>query len=75
MVIPTNITLSKWAASLVIDFPDDNVPLLYNEMEWKKWGNFLVEGNSFLSNFAPPTKGFQDWKPWAMAVFSTMANF
>jgi hypothetical protein len=75
MVIPLDITLKNWAASLVIDFPDDNVPLLYNENNWRTWGNFLVQENSFSSNFAPMTEGFRDWKHWAQAVFYTMANF
>jgi hypothetical protein len=75
MVIPLDIPLQKWADSLVIDFPNDNIPLLYNESNWRTWGNFLVEENSFLSNYAPSTKSFRDWKQWAMAVFLTMANF
>lgn len=75
MVIPLDITLKKWADSLVIDFPDDNIPLLYNENNWRSWGNFLVQENSFSANFAPATNGFLDWKNWSQAVFKTMANF
>jgi hypothetical protein len=75
MVIPLYVTLKEWAASLVIDFPDDNIPLLYNEVNWKTWGNFLVDSTSFADNFSPATSGFLDWKHWAQAVFLTMANF
>ena len=73
MVQPRYITLSNWAASLVIDFPDDDVPILMNEKDWKKWGNRLVECSTFAQNAAPGTAFYKDWQSWAMDVFKTTA--
>jgi hypothetical protein len=75
MMLPIGTTLKKWAASLIIDFPEDNIPILSNVEDWKKWGNMLVQENSFANNGAPGPNVFNDWQPWAMAVFKAMANF
>lgn len=75
MVQPRFISLANWAASLVIDFPDDDIPLLYNEKDWKNWGNFLVQCTNFASNGAPGATFYKEWQPWAMDVFKVMANF
>lgn len=75
MIIPTNIDLKTWASSLVIDFPEDDVPLLYNDAGWKEWGNFLIQCDSFSKNNAPGTFGYTDWREWARGVFNTMCNF
>lgn len=75
MMIPLNTTLSTWAASLVVDFPQDNIPLLYNDGEWKKWGNQLIQETTFVQNGAPGTLSYSDWQPWAQAVFNTMTNY
>jgi hypothetical protein len=74
MVIPMNIDLKSWADSLAIDFPLDNIPLLYDN-EWKTWGNSLVQCTSFSINSAPATTLFNDWKDWAFAIFHVMNNF
>lgn len=75
MMIPTEATLPNWAASLIIDFPSDNIPTLVDEESWKLWGNTLVQENSFASNNAPGTNGYRDWRVWATDVYSVMSNF
>lgn len=74
MMIP-GADLQTWAASLVVDFPKDNIPLLYNVDEWQKWGNSVVQELSFSANGAPGTYNYGTWNEWAKAVFLTMANF
>lgn len=74
-MLPVNTTLSLWAASLVVDFPRDNIPLLGEEEDWKKWGCFLVQENSFASNGAPSPLFYEDKWKWAQAVFNSMSNF
>ncbi len=74
MIQPIRIDLNKWASSLVVDFPNDNIPILKND-DWKTWGNDLIQENSFYVNSAPSTFGYPDWNSWAKAVFYTMANF
>ena len=75
MILPIGITLKLWADSLVIDFPDDNIPFLLDESGWKNWGNFLVQENTFLDNGAPGTQAYSDWQTWAKDVFKSMANY
>lgn len=74
MMMPTNTELPTWAASLVIDFPTDNIPLYTNGADWRFWGNFLIQENTFLKNHAPGTAKFKDWQEWAMAVYRQMTN-
>jgi hypothetical protein len=37
MMLPKMTTLSTWAASLVVDFPNDNLPFLEQEDKWREW--------------------------------------
>lgn len=74
MMIPST-DLSTWAASLIVDFPQENIPLLYNSEDWKSWGNLLIQEATFAENGAPNTVSFKDWQPWAQAVFHAMANY
>lgn len=74
MMIPVHTTLDKWAASLVVDFPHDNIPFYTGDSNWKNWGNFLIQENSFLENHAPGTTFFNEPFAWAMAVYRQMAN-
>lgn len=74
MILPESTDLKTWAASLVVDFPTDDIPLLSNELEWKEWGNRLIQSTSFSSSGAPNTFGFTNWRQWAQMFFFTMAN-
>jgi hypothetical protein len=75
MMIPKYCSLSDWASSLIIDFPEDDIPILTDESNWKNWGNILIQEDSFADNGSPSTLTFKDWKTWASAVFLTMTNF
>lgn len=74
MMLPEFTTLSQWGTSLFIDFPNDNIPILVNENDWKSWGNFLIQENSFDENNAPGTDDFDHWQSWAQALFYAMEN-
>lgn len=74
MVMPEFITLSNWAATLIVDFPDDNIPLLSDESNWRPWGDLLAQEDSFINNNAPGTLYYKDWKEWADEVYFVMNN-
>lgn len=74
MVMPEFMTLSHWAHSLIIDFPNDNIPILFDESKWHEWGDQLVQEESFISNNAPGTNYYNDWKSWADEVYFVMSN-
>lgn len=74
MVLPIGIDLNTWACNLFIDFPDDNVPILYDDSQWKEWGDQLVQCTTFAENEAPSTVDYNDWQTWAQALYYTMNN-
>lgn len=74
IVQPVGISLSYWAATLVQDFPESNIPILYNEDNWQRWGNQLSAVTEFLEQDVPGTEGFSDWNSWADAVFQCMQD-
>jgi hypothetical protein len=74
MILPIGINLRNWANSLFVDFPNDDIPILTQEANWKEWGNRLVQGESFFRNNAPSTDIYGDWQPWANHVFYVMNN-
>jgi hypothetical protein len=75
MMQPTMVTLKQWVASLIVDFPTDNIPILLDEDKWKEWGNTLIQQSSFLINGAPSTNLYDDKFKWALDVFKCMSNF
>jgi len=75
MMTPVMASLPHWASSLMIDFPDDNIPYLGNEAEWREWGNLLIQEPSFAQNNAPSPNFFQEWRDWAFALYSVMQDY
>lgn len=74
VIIPRDISILQFAHSLIVDFPDDDIPILEDEKDWKEWGDYLIQCDSFAKNGSPSTQGFDDQQSWMSAVFSTMAN-
>lgn len=74
MIQPDYIDLPMWAASLRIDFPEDDIPELLSEKDWKEWGDTLVQCDSFSENNAPGTAFYPDWVQWARDVYFVMYN-
>jgi hypothetical protein len=62
-------------ASLVVDFPHDNISVFKNEEDWKLSASFLSQENSFSKNGAPTPYGFKNRIEWEQAVFQTMASY
>jgi hypothetical protein len=75
MIIPIFTDVYTWANSLIIDFPDENIPILYNDTEWKDWGNQVSRLDSFLEAAAPGTELYDTWQTWADEVYHAMADF
>lgn len=66
IVLPVGIDVLDWAASLVIDFPRDDVPRLDDPSAWQQWAERLLQSPSFL--LAPRPDAFSDWRSWAESV-------
>ncbi len=74
ITLPIGISLKDWAASLIVDFPDEIIPGLFDEDNWKLWGNIVVQTSTFSENGAPGTEDYDDWNTWAQAVYYTLDN-
>ncbi len=71
MILPLGISLRTWANNLIIDFPDDDIPILQSEDEWKQWAQQLIQCDTFGDNNSPGPEDFRDWLTWAQAVYYT----
>jgi hypothetical protein len=74
MMLPDFTDFKTWANSLTIDFPTDDIPYLYDENNWKQWGNTLIQTTSFSQNNAPSPENYSDSLKWAKDVFYSMNN-
>ena len=74
MVLPIDISLLDWAATLVIDFPNDAIPLLFDADQWRQWGDQLAQCTTFTQNQTPQTLDYSDWNTWAQAVYYNSTN-
>ena len=72
MMLPKENSVLKWAASLIVDFPLDNVPILRSEAEWKPWGNLLIQETSFAILDAPDPELFDSPVEWMQEVCKVM---
>lgn len=83
MIFPEYIGLKDWFASLIIDYPQENIPLLENEDDWPEVGAALVSTGVFAKANVPSPftiaegkkkQNFQDWTDWAKTMFIIMTN-
>lgn len=76
MIIPSKKTsFSDFVCSVVNDFTKDNIPIFTDEKDWKKFGNFLIQENSFVENGAPSPHGFKTRTEWEQAVYQSMSSY
>jgi hypothetical protein len=83
VIWPAYISLTDWAAALLQDYPDENLPILQDEESWEDWGNIVANSGIFARAAIPmPTsiksgeikKNFQTWDKWAEIVYTIMAD-
>jgi len=83
VVWPEYISLNNWSAALITDYPNDNVPILYDDKKWKDWGASVVEVGIFARKSIPSPfsikqgskkDSFKDWQEWAKTVYLIMNN-
>jgi hypothetical protein len=67
-LLPVGIRLLDWAQELRCEYPDDDIPALYDEKGWKDWGNSLRLIGIFSGSSIPRTESFSDWREWAQRL-------
>lgn len=73
--MPLGITFELWAESLIVDFPQENIPLYIKGQDWRLWADFIAELTTFADNNTPGSLGFKTPILWAKAVYNNMVNF
>lgn len=83
VVWPFNIDIKYWAACLVADFPNENLPILENKDNWQEWGTIIAGTGVFQrANIPAPlsfkngikVEVFNEWEKWAKVVFTIMSD-
>ena len=83
IVWPEYIDIKDWAANLIVDYPDEYLPILEDADKWEDWGSIVAGTGVFARNDIPApfsvTEGkkkqeFKDWQEWAKTVYNLMIN-
>lgn len=83
VIWPEYIELKNWAAALIIDFSDENLPILDDEEKWQEWGTVIAGTGIFAKGGVPSpvsiregrkSVSFDKWDEWAKIVYNIMAN-
>lgn len=83
MIQPEYINLNNWAASLLVDYNQDNIPLLYDEKKWEIWAVDLINTAPFRGRSIPTPDTIKEdreikynqnekWRKWARIVYFIM---
>lgn len=83
VIYPHYISLKNWAASLAVDYPDAQLPVLKDEKKWQEWAAVVANTGAFYRGNVPfpflikdgaRKDNFQDWQQWAKAVYVCMLD-
>ncbi len=83
IVWPEYIDVKDWAANLIVDYPDEYLPILEDADKWEDWASTVAGTGVFARNDIPApfsvTEGekkqdFKDWQEWAKTVYNLMIN-
>jgi len=83
IVWPEYIDIKDWAANLIVDYPDEYLPILEDADKWEDWGSIVAGTGVFARNDIPAPvsvmegtkkQEFKDWQEWAKTVYNLMIN-
>jgi len=83
IVWPEYIDVKDWAANLIVDYPDEYLPVLEDADKWEDWASTVAGTGDIARNDIPApfsvTEGekkqeFKDWQEWAKTVYNLMIN-
>lgn len=83
IIWPEYIDIKDWAANLIVDYPNEYLPILEDADKWENWASIVAGTGVFARNDIPApfsvTEGekkqeFKDWQEWAKTVYNLMIN-
>ena len=83
VIYPEYIDLNYWAAQLVANYPNENLPILDNEDKWREWAMTVISSGTFAKVGIPAPfsikegskkEEFSTWQEWAKIVYTNMMN-
>lgn len=69
MINPKRIPLQEWAHSLLVDYPEQNLPQLQSDNVWREWAAEVIKSPLFSNPSIPNPYAIDDWKEWAALVY------
>lgn len=66
--------MKQWADTLILEYPDANIPILSSENDWKDWVDMLRLTGSFVDSVIPFTGGFPDFRNWACRFIENIGS-
>lgn len=83
MVYPEYIDIKDWFASLIVDYPNEFLPILESEEKWQETGA-IIAGNGIFARANVPAPfaleeghkkmKFASWQEWAKKVYLVMID-
>ena len=64
-LIPVNISFVSWANQLRNSFPKQDIQIVKDESDWKKFPSMLRSNRCFEDKVIPDIGGFDNWREWA----------
>lgn len=62
---PKNMTFEVWAAKVIQLYPELQIPIPKDEIEWEKWVSYLFLNPEFFRIPNVNVKTYPSWRNWA----------
>lgn len=64
-IIPDNIDFVAWASQLRDSYPNEQIPIVNKENDWREFFSMLLYNRCFSQYHLPYVDGFSNWRDWA----------
>ena len=70
---PERVSLEQWAGYLAEVYPDESIPVLNNDKDWKEWAGIICSSGVFQEvGVLPPSSKDNKWDMWAKNLYILM---
>lgn len=72
MINPYGMSFIYWASTLTQDFPNDTIPIIADESQWRDWGNIVAGSTTFARAGVPRTESFSASLEWTERLYELL---